>query len=214
MARDHPTTAAAARLILLWTRATCARDPFETLRLALEGGVDAVQIREKDSTAREIYALGLDAMRAVKRAGPLWIVNDRLDVALALGADGVQLGQSDLPLADARRLAPPPFLIGVSTHSFEQARAAADGGANFVGYGPMYASLTKPAEPAIGPEGLARVERELPIPVFAIGGLDAERIARIGARRAAVSSAILGAEDPRAAAGAVKAALLRNAGLP
>jgi thiamine-phosphate pyrophosphorylase len=141
-------------------------------------------------------------------------VNDRLDVALALGADGVQLGQTDLPLADARRLAPPPFVIGVSTHSFEQARAAADGGADFVGYGPMFTSLTKPAEPAIGPEGLARVERELPIPVFAIGGLDAERVERIGARRAAVSAAILGAEDPRAAASAVKSALLRNSGLP
>jgi len=180
------------------------------LRLALAGGADAIQVREKDCTGRELYEIAKEAKPIVERANALFFVNDRLDVAMALKADGVQLGQDDLALADARRVAPPPFWIGVSTHTVAQARAAVAGGADLVGFGPMFATTTKPGEPPIGPADLAKLDSELTIPVFAIGGLDAARVAAIGARRAAVSSAILTAEDPLAAAAAIKAALLLN----
>lgn len=199
----------ATRLLLLWTRSLCVRDPLETLQLALEGGVDIVQLREKNATARELYELGTRIAPTVARHGALFVVNDRIDVALALNADGVHLGQGDLPLADARRIARPPFLIGVSTHTAAQARAAAQEGADFVGFGPIFGTPTKPAEPPVGPAGLAEAERSVPIPVFAIGGLTAARIEQLGIRRAAVSSAILAVEDPLVATQQIRNALTR-----
>jgi thiamine-phosphate pyrophosphorylase len=175
--------------------------------------VDVVQVREKDATARELHALVLRVAELTVPIGRLLFVNDRLDVAIAAGADGVQLGQGDLPLADARRIAPAGLLIGVSTHSLEQARAASEGGSDLLGFGPIFPTPTKPEEPAIGAGGLAEAVAAARCPVFAIGGLDAKRIVGIGARRAAVSGAILASEDPKETAAEIRRALEMGGGL-
>src|SRR5438067_9007239 len=125
----------------------------------------------KGATAAAMAAL-CDELRPLCRArAALFIVNDRLDVALAGGADGVHLGQDDLPLAAARRIVPPGFVIGVSTHDEAQARAAADGGADYLGFGPCYATTSKAnPDPVVGLAALARV-CALAVPVVAIGGI-------------------------------------------
>lgn len=197
-----------AQIQLVWTRSLCRRDPFETLRLALEGGVEVVQIREKEATARELYELARRLIPLVHDFGALLVVNDRIDAALGAAADGVHLGQGDLPLVEARRIAPREFLIGVSTHSLDQVRAAVAGGADSLGFGPLFSTATKPHEPAIGAEDLAEATRRAGIPVFAIGGLDPARASAIRASRVAVSSALLAARDPLGAARALRASLV------
>jgi thiamine-phosphate pyrophosphorylase len=132
-----------------------------------------------------------------------FIVNDRLDVALAAGADGVHLGQDDLPLAAARRVAPAGFVIGVSTHNLAQARAAVAGGADYLGFGPCFATATKEnPDPVVGLDALAEVCR-LPAPVVAIGGITLDTVgavARAGAAAAAIIGAVNAADDVTAAA--------------
>lgn len=191
---------------------TPAADADAAERLAralLDGGAAIVQLRMK-------RALASDQLAAVERLRPLchargvrFIVNDRLDVALAGGADGVHLGQDDLPLAAARRVAPGGFVIGISTHDEAQARAAVDGGADYIGFGPCFATSTKEnPDPVVGLEALARVCR-LPLPVVAIGGITLDRVAtvaRAGAAAAAVIRAVNGAADVAAAARVVAAA--------
>lgn len=175
-------------------------------RALLDGGARILQLRMKGASAAAMLAV-VDELRPLchKREATL-IVNDRLDVALAGGAQGVHLGQDDLPLAEARTLAPAPFVIGISTHDETQARAAAEGGADYIGFGPCYATATKEnPDPVVGLERLAAVCK-LPIPVVAIGGITVERaseVARAGAAAAAIISAVNGAPDPTAAARAV-----------
>ncbi len=199
------------RLLLLWTRTGCRRDPFETLRLALEAGVDLVQIREKHATAREVAQLARALREPTRRFGVPLLVNDRCDVAIASEADGVHLGQDDLDPRDARRMLGPSLVIGVSTHSIADVRSASAAGADLLGFGPMFATSTKPGEPVIGPQDLPTAVSASRCPVFAIGGLDANRIRTIGAARAAVSSAILAAPDPIEATRTIRAALDANA---
>jgi thiamine-phosphate pyrophosphorylase len=143
------------------------------------------------------------------------IVNDRLDVALATGADGVHLGQDDLPLPAARALAPAGFVIGVSTHDEAQARAARDGGATYIGFGPCFPTRTKlNPDPVVGLDQLARVCR-LPLPVVAIGGIGLDTVGEVvhaGAAAAAVISAVNGAPDVVAAARQVSNAFARRSG--
>ena len=204
------------RLCLLLTRALC-RHPWEVvLARAIEGGVDAVQVREKSLGGREL----VEHVRAVRALGVPFgvatIVNDRLDVALASGADGVHLGTDDLPLRDARRIAGDDFLIGASTHSLEEARAALDAGADHCGVGAMYASSLKPGLAPSGEAYLRAFVAAFPdVPHLAIGGIAPGRVAalaRAGCRGVAVSSAICGADDPAAAARAIVAELTQAAG--
>lgn len=199
-----------ARLMLLWTPSQCQGDAVLILQKALAGGVDCVQVREKTATTRELYQLALLAEPHVRRGNAQFIINDRVDVAVACGADGAHLGQDDLPIADARKFVKNGFLIGLSTHSLDQVRGACDRGADYLGFGPMFPTATKPAESPIGPADLDSASLLARRPVFAIGGLTAGRILQIGARRAAISSAILNAEDPEAAAAEIRAALERN----
>src|SRR5262245_9343282 len=153
------------RLLLLWTPSLCAADPEETLRLALLGGADLVQVREKNATARELLALARRALAIAAPFGVPVLVNDRADVARAARAAGVHLGQDDLSPEQARRVLPPGALVGVSAHSLAQVdRARAD----LVGFGPMFATPTKPHEPAIGPDALREALRRSAAPLFAI----------------------------------------------
>lgn len=169
----------------------------------LAGGTGVLQLRAKSAPAREI----LDAARALRtktrEAGALLVLNDRLDLALACGADGVHVGQDDLPAVRVRAAAPPEFLVGLSTHSPEQAGAAGDE-VDYIGYGPIFPTGTKAdAEAARGIDSLAMVTDASRLPVVAIGGLEeahAHEIARAGAAAMAMIGAAERAPDASALA--------------
>ncbi len=144
----------------------------------LAGGVSVLQLRVKDRPADEFLRMALTAREQTARAGCLFIVNDRVDIALAVQADGVHLGQEDLPLDAARPLVGDK-LIGISTHSLEQAEAAERGGADYIGFGPMFPTRTKETGYASrGPSMLESVRARVGIPIVAIGGITAENVAQ------------------------------------
>jgi thiamine-phosphate pyrophosphorylase len=182
--------------------------PF--LRSAIAGGVDIVQLRDKRLDDEALS----EAIRSVcglcAEHGVLLIVNDRPDVALATGADGVHVGQDDMPVADVRELVGPELLIGLSTHRPEEVEAAGAGTTpmvDYIGVGPVHATPTKPGRPAVGLELVRYAAEHARIPFFAIGGIDADSIAAVrdaGATRVAVVRAIAAADDPRAAAQALR----------
>jgi thiamine-phosphate pyrophosphorylase len=167
-----------------------------------------VQLRIKPAPAGVVLAEARRLRAELRDA--LFIVNDRIDIALAAGADGVHLGQTDIALADARRMAG-DLLIGVSTHDLAQVAAAVEGGADYIGYGPVFATGTKrDPDPVQGVDALrAAVARAAPVPVVAIGGITPERAAQVAATGCAAACAIAsvnGAADPAAAARAIAAA--------
>ncbi|PZN09874.1 MAG: thiamine phosphate synthase [Bacillota bacterium] len=185
------------------------RDPVQLVELALAAGVRAVQLRAKATPDRVAYQVALALRRVTARYGALLIVNDRLDLALAAGADGVHLGQDDLPAEVARRLWP-AGLLGVSVRTAERARAAERAGADYLGAGALRSTSTKPDSRVIGLEGLRAVVQATRLPVVAIGGIrpeDVPAVRQIGAAGVAVASAILQAEDVRGAAKAFLTAL-------
>lgn len=170
-----------------------------------------LQLRAKGASAHALAALARAVHPLATHAGVPLCVNDRLDVALAVGAEAVHLGQDDLPLAEARRLASERLVIGISTHSLEQASAAIAGGADYIGFGPIFATTSKAnPDPTVGLELLRRAVHAHPrTPIVAIGGItpgDAHAIAAAGASAAALLSAIDTAPDPTAAAQLVSAA--------
>jgi thiamine-phosphate pyrophosphorylase len=142
--------------------------------------VDIVQIREKDLTSRELIALVEEALRATRepgREGARLVVNDRVDVALAVGADGVHLAANSMPVEVVRRLALPPFVIGVSCHCLGDAMAAESGGADYLVLGPVFETPSKLGYgPPLGLEELRNVTSRIRIPVLALGGITVERI--------------------------------------
>lgn len=179
-------------------------DLYAAVEGALRGGVRAVQLREKDLPARELYELACRLKEITSRYGAKLLVNDRLDVALAAGADGVHLGESSLPLQRAREIVGDRLLIGVSCHGREGALAAQENGADFITFSPIYFTPSKaPYGEPVGTERLAEACRLLRIPVFALGGIKKERVREVldhGARGIALISAILAAADPERAA--------------
>lgn len=183
------------------------RSILDVARAALRAGVPSIQLRGKSQPAREQVDLARALLALTRPAGALLWVNDRLDVALAAGADGVHLGQDDVPLDAARRIVPANFRIGISAETPELARAAKRGGADYVGTGPVYATGSKAdAGDAIGRERIIAVARAVRIPVVAIGGITASNTAdviRAGASGIAVISAVMRAADPEAAARAL-----------
>ena len=198
------TRLADARLYLLVTASLCRTGFENVIRGGLDGGVDVVQLREKNWN-RELRALAEDARRWTRDADALLIINDRADIAAALDADGVHVGQEDLPVREARRLVGPHRLIGVSTHNIEQARQAVLDGADYLGVGPVFPSETKQFDQFAGLGYVRQVAAEISLPWFAIGGIKPENIGAVyeaGAPRVAVSSALCGADDPRVAASA------------
>ncbi len=176
----------------------------EVVRAAIQGGATLIQLREKEAPAREMAALGRALLEITRPAAVPLIVNDRLDVALAIGAEGVHLGQDDLPANDARRLLGPGGLLGISVTTPAQAREAAAAGADYLGANDVFGTLSKPdAVAPIGLEGLAAVARAVGLPVLAIGGVtpqSAPAALAAGAAGLAVISAVVSAADPEAAA--------------
>lgn len=180
------------------TAQTGGRPLVSVIDAMLAGGVSVLQLRVKDRPADEFLRLALTTRERTTRAGCLFIVNDRVDIALAARADGVHLGQDDLPLEAARPLVG-EMLIGISTHSLEQAEAAERGGADYIGFGPMFPTRTK--ETGYGSRGVAMLEsvrRRVGIPIVAIGGITAENAARTwnsGADAAAMISYLTQSDD-------------------
>ena len=196
--------------IYLVTDANClkGRPLLACVKEALEGGVTLVQYRSKHKDGGPMYleALELKALCDAYRV-PL-IINDRLDLALAVGAAGVHLGQEDLPCAVARKLAGPNFLIGVSAHNVEEAEAAIRDGADYLGSGAVFGSLTKDNVGTLGLEGLAKVCAASNVPVVGIGGVNLSNYAAVlqaGAAGAAIVSGILGATDIKGEVEALRA---------
>jgi thiamine-phosphate pyrophosphorylase len=193
------------RLYLVTDRQRTAGRPWrDVVAAALAGGVDAVQLREKDLTARELVELGAQLRALCTRHRARLLINDRVDVALAVGADGVHLPADSFDPCDARRLLGPDAWIGASTHSLAEARAAHAAGVDFIVFGPVFDTPSKRAFGApVGLDALAEVTQAVATPVVAIGGITTERAAAArahGAQGVAVISAILGASDPRGAA--------------
>jgi thiamine-phosphate pyrophosphorylase len=168
---------------------------FEEMTLrALQSGVKWVQYRDKDRSRREIYEESIRLMGITKKFDAALIVNDHPDIALAADADGVHLGQDDLPVKEARKIMGKGRIIGISTHTVEQARDADRNGADYIGFGPVFHTTTKDAGRPRGIEMLREVKRQVRIPVVAIGGITTENIRPVleaGADAVAVSSAIL-----------------------
>jgi thiamine-phosphate pyrophosphorylase len=177
------------------------------VRAALRGGAPAIQLRMKDASAREMAEAARALLAETRAAGALLFINDRVDVALAVGADGAHVGQDDLPVAAARRIAPPGFLLGVSAETPELARAAQADGADYVGVGPVYVTGSKAdAGDAVGAERIAQVAATVRIPIVGIGGItidNAPPVIHVGAVGVAVISAVMRAVDPEAAARAL-----------
>lgn len=191
-----------ASLYLVTPAVPAAGELDEFLARVLEAGVDMVQLREKNMEAGPLLAHCEVVRRRTAEFGALFIVNDRVDLALAAGADGVHLGQDDLPAGEARRQMGPVPLIGLSTHSPAQFLEAWEAGADYAAVGPVFATPTKPGRPAVGLDLVAFSADRAPGPVFAIGGIDAENLSRVmeaGARRIAVVRALTESADPGAA---------------
>ena len=184
------------------------RSHVEIARAALAGGADALQLRDKTAAAQNLCAAASEIQPMARKFGAVFVVNDRVDVALLTGADGAHLGPEDLPVREARRLLPRPAILGVSAGSVEEAKKALREGADYLGVGPIFATRTKPdAGDAIGVERLAAIVKSVPIPVVGIGGIDHENVAAViasGAAGAAVVSAIVSAGDMAVAARALK----------
>ena len=179
------------------------RSTVDIVRAALAGGVRLIQLREKELSARRFVELARTVRALTAEAGALLIVNDRLDVALAVGADGVHLGQDDLPVDEARRLAP-DLVIGASSHSVEEAAAAERLGASYVNIGPLFATQTKAwGGEYLGLEGLRGISQAVGIPFTVMGGIKREHIPSLvqaGARTIALVTAVTAAENPERAA--------------
>ncbi|HEY7164795.1 MAG TPA: thiamine phosphate synthase [Candidatus Binatia bacterium] len=175
------------------------RSPLDVLRDLLNGGTALVQLRAKLLSAREFLHLARETRALTRSFGCRLIVNDRSDIALACGADGVHLGQEDLPLCAARKLLP-QAIIGVSTHSLAQARAAERDGADYIGFGPMFGTKTKETGySARGVDMLRELRAAVKLPIAAIGGIaesNVREVWRAGADSAAIISDILKAERP------------------
>jgi thiamine-phosphate pyrophosphorylase len=166
--------------------------------------VQIVQLREKTASAREFMDIGRAVRDLCAHYEAIFIINDRVDIALALEADGVHLGQDDMDIASARKILGNDAIIGLSTHCPGQAAAAVEAGADYIGVGPVFTTPTKPGRQAVGLEYVEWAAKNVSIPWFAIGGIDtdnAQEVIDAGASRIAVVRAIINAEKPEEAAG-------------
>lgn len=179
----------------------------DLLREAVSGGVDMVQLRDKQLPEDELTAVANATRALCERLGVLLIVNDHPGVAIETGADGVHVGQDDTPIAQVRELVGADLLVGLSTHSPQEIDAVDPELVDYIGVGPVHQTPTKPGRPAVGLELVRYAAEHAPVPFFAIGGLDAGNLAEVldaGAERVCVLRAVAAAEDPEAAARALR----------
>jgi thiamine-phosphate pyrophosphorylase len=179
------------------------RDLLDLLTAAVAGGCRMVQLRDKEWPSGRLLPLAERLRARCAADGVTFIVTDRVDLALAVGADGVHLGQDDLPAKIARPLLRPGMILGVSTHSVAQARAAQADGADYIAVGSMFATRSKAEFELVGPDLLRKLRGEIRVPLVGIGGIthdNVQEVVRAGADGVAVISAVVAADDPRAAA--------------
>jgi thiamine-phosphate pyrophosphorylase len=189
------------KLYLITDRKQTAMPLIQAVRLALEGGVRAVQVREKDLPIRELLALAQELRALTKEFGARLFINDHVDIAVAVDADGVHLGHQSLPASAIRNLVGKTMMIGVSTHTVEEVRVAEQAGADFVTFGPIFETPSKVhLGGPVGLEALKEVKRVVDIPLFGLGGIKGKNIGHVlwaGAYGIGMISAIFGAEDIR-----------------
>ncbi len=189
------------------------RDLVTVTREAIAGGADVIQLREKELPAGRILELARAIRKAIRTEEAVFLINDRPDIALAAGADGVHLGQDDIPPEAARAIMGRDKIIGVSTHCLEQARAAEEKGVDYIGVGPVFSTPTKPGYKSVGLELIRSVKDAVKLPFVAIGGIEGNNILQViaaGAARVAVVRAVCGADDVQAAARTLKESLMNK----
>lgn len=194
-------------LYVLITESLCKRPWLEAAAAAIEGGADCIQLREKDMDGGELFRRACALVDLCRQHGVISIINDRADIAVASGADGVHVGQGDLPCQEARKIVGHGKIVGVSTHNIEQARAAQLAGADYIGVGPVFPSKTKPRDFLPGLDFAREAVGAVKIPCVAIAGITAENVGEVmatGVQAVAVSSAVISADDVAAAAKRLK----------
>ena len=204
--RDRKNLAARLKLYLICGEGFTPKENIAKVSAALRGGVTAVQLRVKSWSGRECFGTALALKKLCREHGALLLINDRFDVAMAAGADGVHLGPSDLPVDAARRVAGPDFIIGGTARTPELAREAQRLGADYIGCGAAFGTATKDDAVVIGPEGIKEVLAAVEIPSVAIGGIgpaNVSRLAGCGCSGISLSGAVMRAADPKEAAKAL-----------
>jgi len=179
-------------------RLSGGRSNLEVLKAVIQGGARIIQLREKEYSIRELYSLAVKFREITQKAGVLLIINDHVDIAMAVRADGVHLGQDDFPLQAAREIAP-ELIIGASTHSLQEAVQAQQDGADYINIGPIFPTSTKEGiERFLGPEAIAEISPVIEVPFTVMGGISEANIDQVlaqGARRVAMVTAITQAAD-------------------
>jgi thiamine-phosphate pyrophosphorylase len=186
------------RLYVLISSSIATKSVKETASLVIDGGADAIQLREKTISDSEFISLAGEVRDITTRSGTLLIINDRVHVAREINADGVHLGQQDMSVLAARDIIGNDKIIGVSTHSIIQARQAQKDGADYIAIGPIYPTRTKDYEPSIGIEIIQEISGAVNIPFIAIGAItlkNLDEVLKAGASRVAICSAIIGSKD-------------------
>lgn len=198
---------ASVRLYVLITESTCKRPWFEVAEAAIAGGADCLQLREKNLESGELLARARQLVALCRKHNVPSIINDRPDIAMLAGADGVHVGQTDPPAADVRKLIGARKILGVSTHDRDQAKRAVLDGADYVGVGPFFRSETKTRDFIAGPAFAREVARNISLPAVAIAGISEQNVAEVlatGIKAVAVTAAVCGADDPQRAARRLK----------
>ena len=201
------------RLYVLITESACKLPWLDAAQQAILGGADCLQLREKNLESGELLSRARLLGDLCRRHDVLCIINDRPDIALLSDADGVHLGQDDLPVIEARKILGREKIIGVSTHCMDHAKAALRDGADYLGIGPFFKSGTKPREFLAGPAYATEAAKAIHLPLVAIAGINEENVDEVlatGIRAIAVTAAVIGQDDPRAAAKRFKARLMRS----
>lgn len=179
-------------------RLSGGRSNTEIVDAVIRGGAKIIQLREKDLSKKDLYQMAVVFRERTLKAGILLLINDHLDIALAVDADGVHLGQDDLPIAAARRIAP-EMILGASTHSREEALKAVQDGADYINIGPIFPTKTKGGiTEYLSPEAIPTISRDIPVPFTVMGGINGSNIDQVlaqGARRVAMVTAITQAPD-------------------
>jgi thiamine-phosphate pyrophosphorylase len=204
------------RLYVLITESLCKKPWLEVAADVIEGGADCIQLREKELEGAEFLRRARAMVALCRGRGVLSIINDRPDIAMLSGADGVHVGQGDLPCREVRRLVGPDMIVGVSTHEIDQAKRAMEEGADYIGVGPVFSSSTKPRDFLPGLEYARQVVQSIPLAAVAIAGIteqNLESLLATGIKAIAVTAAAIACDDPQAATARLKAMLVRP-GLP
>jgi thiamine-phosphate pyrophosphorylase len=187
-------------LYLITDRTTSSLNLTEITQRAVSAGIKTIQLREKNMTKKELYKEALSIRKFTLKHRAAFIINDYVDIALAVNADGVHLGQEDMPIKEARKLLGENKIIGISTHSMKQAVDAQRAGADYIGFGPIFKTTTKDAGKPKGIKSLIEIKKHIKIPVVAIGGITIDNVSEVfksGADAAAVASGILSGDIKR-----------------